>query len=67
MNRQAGAYGYNESKRIMTSLYIEPEVHAALKALSQETPVPIAVDLREAVTDLLANYNVKASPPRAKK
>jgi hypothetical protein len=56
-----------KGKRILTSLYIEPEVHAALKGLSQETRVPIAVYLREAVTDLLAKYNVKAIVPRAKK
>ena len=56
-----------KGKRILTSLYTEPEVHAALTALSQETRVPIAVDLPEAVTNLLAKYNVKASPPRTKK
>jgi predicted DNA-binding protein len=56
-----------KGKRILTSLYIEPEVHAALKALSQETRVPIAVYLREAVTDLLAKYNVRAPASRAKR
>lgn len=56
-----------KGKRILTSLYTEPEVHAALKALSPVTRVPVAVNLGEAVTDLLAKYNVKASPPRTKK
>lgn len=48
-----------KGKRILTSLYIEPEVHTALKGLSEQTRVPIAVYLREAVTDLLAKYDVK--------
>lgn len=46
-----------KGKRIMTSLYIEPEVHAALKRLSEATRVPIAVYLREAVADVLAKYH----------
>jgi predicted DNA-binding protein len=48
-----------KGKRILTSLYIEPEVHSALKGLSEQTRVPIAVYLREAVSDLLAKYKVK--------
>jgi predicted DNA-binding protein len=48
-----------KGKRILTSLYIEPEVHAALKGLSELTRVPIAVYLREAVADLLTKYNAK--------
>jgi predicted DNA-binding protein len=39
-------------------LYIEPEVHSALKALSEQTRVPVAVYLREAVADLLTKYDV---------
>jgi len=53
-----------KGKRIITSLYIEPEVHAALKRLSAETRVPIAVYLREGVTDLLNKYNVRVTPPK---
>jgi predicted DNA-binding protein len=56
-----------KGKRILTSLYIEPEVHAALKGLSAETRVPIAVYLREAVTDLLGKYKVRISQPRGKR
>jgi predicted DNA-binding protein len=48
-----------KGKRVLTSLYIEPDVHVALKILSEQTRVPIAVYLREAVTDLLGKYNVK--------
>lgn len=51
-----------KGKRILTSLYIEPEVHAALKGLSEQTRVPIAVYLREAVSDLLAKYGTKVKP-----
>lgn len=48
-----------KGKRVLTSLYIEPDVHAALKSLSEQTRVPIAVYLREAVTELLGKYSVK--------
>lgn len=48
-----------KGKRIMTSLYIEPETHAALKELSEKSRIPIAVYLREAVEDVLAKYKVK--------
>jgi predicted DNA-binding protein len=56
-----------KGKRILTSLYIEPEVHRALKRLSEETRVPIAVYLREAVSDLLAKYKVTAVGGRFRK
>jgi len=48
-----------KGKRILTSLYIDPEVHLALKKLSKETRVPAAVYLREAVDDLLKKYDVE--------
>jgi predicted DNA-binding protein len=47
--------------RVLTSLYIEPAVHEALKRLSEETRVPIAAYLREAVDDLLNKYKVKVA------
>ena len=56
-----------KGKRILTSLYIEPDVHRALKRLSEETRVPIAVYLREAVSDLLAKYKVTAAGGSSKK
>lgn len=49
-----------KGKRVLTSLYIEPDVHRALKRLSEETRVPIAVYLREAVSDLLRKYKTAA-------
>jgi predicted DNA-binding protein len=48
-----------KGKRVLTSLYLDPPVHEALKRLSAETRVPTAVYLREAIADLLAKYKVK--------
>ena len=46
-----------KGKRVMTSLYIDPAMHRALKALSERTRVPIAAYLREAVADLLVKHS----------
>lgn len=43
------------------SLYIDPDVHLAVKQLSKKTRVPAAVYLREAVDDLLVKYEVDVS------
>jgi predicted DNA-binding protein len=56
-----------KGKRRLTSLYIEPEVHAALRQLSAQTRVPQAVYLREAVADLLDKYHVKVTPQKVKR
>lgn len=48
-----------KGKRVLTSLYLDPPVHEALKRLSADTRVPIAVYLREAIDDLLKKYRVK--------
>ena len=45
-----------KGKRVLTSLYVDPPMHAALKQLSETTRVPVAVYLREAVSDLLTKY-----------
>ena len=45
-----------KGKRVLTSLYLDPPVQEALRRLSEETRVPQAVYLREAVDDLLAKY-----------
>jgi hypothetical protein len=50
-----------KGKRILTSLYLDPAVHVALKGLSGATRVPVAVYLREAIQDLLTKYNVKTA------
>lgn len=56
-----------KGNRVLTSLYLDPPAHAALKQLSEETRVPVAVYLREAIADLLAKYDVKVAKPKAKK
>jgi Ribbon-helix-helix domain len=48
-----------KGKRVLTSLYLDPPVHKALKELSLTTRVPTAVYLREAIADLLKKYGVK--------
>jgi len=53
-------------KRTMTSVYIDPPDHLALKRLSEETRVPVAAYLREAISDLLAKYKVTVRKARAK-
>jgi len=55
-----------KGKRMLTSLYIEPEVHAGLKQLSAATRVPIAVYLREAIADLLDKYSIEVESPAAR-
>lgn len=49
-----------KGKRVLTSLYLDPPVHKALRQLSETTRVPAAAYLREAVEDLLKKYGVKA-------
>ncbi len=56
-----------KGKRILTSLYLDPPVHDALKRLSGTTRVPVAVYLREAIQDLLTKYDVKAKGMRGTK
>jgi len=55
-----------KGKRVLTSLYIDPDVYAAVKRLSNESRVPAAVYLREAVDDLLTKYKVKVPKPRTR-
>jgi hypothetical protein len=53
-----------KGKRVLTSLYLDPPAHKSLKQLSESTRVPVAVYLREAVSDLLKKYRVQT--PRRK-
>jgi predicted DNA-binding protein len=53
-----------KGKRVLTSLYLDPPVHEALKGLSAKTRVPVAVYLREAIEDVLAKYSVKVPKPK---
>jgi predicted DNA-binding protein len=53
-----------KGRRVLTSLYLDPPVHKALKQLSETSRVPVAVYLREAIADLLSKYGVKAREGR---
>jgi hypothetical protein len=56
------------SKRIkqLQSLYLEPAKSTLLDQLSDETRIPKAVLLREAVDDLLVKYTVLKAPKGGK-
>jgi hypothetical protein len=53
-----------KGRRVLTSLYLDPPVHKALKHLSETSRIPVAVYLREAIADLLSKYGVKAREGR---
>ena len=55
------------AKRVFTGVYFDRPQHDALRALSDETRVPLAAYLREAVDMLLAKYGRKAEAPRGKR
>jgi hypothetical protein len=55
------------AKRVFTGVYFDRPQHDALRALSDETRVPVAAYLREAVDMLLAKYGVKVPAARTKK
>ena len=54
-----------KGKRVMTSVYLDPSQHAALERLKQDSRVPTAERIREAIDDLLAKYS--ASKRRARR
>jgi predicted DNA-binding protein len=56
--------GTLKGKQIITNVYLEPEVYAALKKLSESTGAPMAHYLRMGVQRVLAEYGVKV--PRRK-
>jgi len=57
----------DKDKRVFTGVYFDRAQHDALRALSDETRVPLAAYLREAVDMLLDKYGVKAAKPRARR
>jgi hypothetical protein len=57
----------DSDKRVFTGVYFDRAQHDALRALSNETRVPLAAYLREAVDMLLAKYGVKAAKPRTRR
>jgi hypothetical protein len=54
-------------KRVFTGVYFDRPQHDALRALSDETRVPLAAYLREAVDMLLAKYGRKIKSTRGKR
>ena len=54
-------------KRVFTGVYFDRPQHDALRALSDETRVPLAAYLREAVDMLLAKYGRKIKAPRSRR
>jgi hypothetical protein len=57
----------DRDKRIFTGVYFDRPQHDALRALSDETRVPLAAYLREAVDMLLAKYGRKAKGSRSRR
>jgi hypothetical protein len=56
-----------KGKRVLTSLYLDPEMATRLRELSAVTRVPQAVYLREAVELLLAHYTRTSDLIKGKK
>jgi predicted DNA-binding protein len=48
-----------KGRRETTSIYLRPGVLKALRGLSEQTDIPVAHYLREAVDDLLAKQGIK--------
>lgn len=46
-------------RKIMTTIYLEPEQHEALKQISEETEVPMAALIRRGVNLLLYKRGVR--------
>jgi predicted DNA-binding protein len=56
-----------KGKQIITNVYLDPQVYAALKKLSDTTGAPMAHYLRMGVDKVLAEHGAAPSKPRAKK
>lgn len=52
--------------RETTSIYLRPGVLDVLRKLSEQTDIPVAQFLREAVDDLLVKHGVKIPKPMVK-
>lgn len=57
----------DREKRVFTGVYFDRAQHDALRNLSDQTRVPLAAYLREAVDMLLAKYGVRSAKPRARR
>jgi ribbon-helix-helix protein len=56
-----------KGRQVLTNIYLEPEVYAALKKLSVDTGAPMAFYLRKAVERVLAEHGVKVVKSRSKR
>ena len=45
-----------KGKQVITNVYLDPEVFAALKRLAERTDIPMAHYLRQGVDHVLAKY-----------
>ena len=59
------AIPYLKGRRASTTIYLRPEVLAALQRLSTSTDTPMAHYLRQAVDDLLEKYAIRVPKPKA--
>jgi predicted DNA-binding protein len=56
-----------KGRQIITNVYLEPEVYASLKKLSEATGAPMAHYLRRGVEKVLAEHGVKVTKTRSKR
>jgi hypothetical protein len=56
-----------KGKQIITNVYLDPDVHAALRKLSESTGAPMAHYLRLGVGKVLAENGVKVAKTKAKR
>jgi predicted DNA-binding protein len=56
-----------KGRRVITNVYLDPEVYEALKTLSGNTGAPIAFYLRKAVDKVLAENGIKIAKPKTKR
>jgi predicted DNA-binding protein len=48
-------------KQVLTSVYLDPEIHKTLKLLSAETGIPMARLIRDGIMKVLEEHGVKVA------
>ena len=56
-----------KGKQVITNIYLDPSVYAALKKLSADTGASMSFYLRKAVDQVLADHGVKVIKPKMKR
>jgi predicted DNA-binding protein len=56
-----------KGRQVISNIYLDPEVHAALKKLSADTGVPMAFYLRKAAEKVLTEHGIKVRRRRETK